>query len=134
MEPNIPDYHETLADVRNLSGLHEEALEAMMKAMRLSPVPPDAYLSLLGRIYYSVGRPEDAIPPLKEVYERTGWDATAYLLIASHVAAGRIDQAKSLAKKDPLFFNSYFFSKYNAFKHQADLQRFLDDLATAGVE
>ena len=134
MEPNVADYQKTLADVRNLSGLHEEALVSMKKALRLSPVPPDAYLSLLGRIYYSVGSPEDAVPPLEEVYERTGWDTTAYLLIASYVSSGRIDQAKTLATRDPLFFNSYFFSKYNAFKHQTDLQRFLDDLATAGVE
>ncbi len=132
IEPNDPEFHYTLAYVRNLAGKHEEALAAMRKANRLNPLPPIDYLNNFGITLYFVGRPEEAIPPLKKVYDRTGWESTLVFLTASYVAAGRMEEAERQAA----YYNPAgpVVSLSGPYKLPADGRRVLDDLAKAGVK
>ena len=108
--------------------------------MRSDPLPPIRYLHTLGIILYFVGRPEEAIPPLKKVFERTQRvpsmrrveTMTLVFLIASYVAAGRMEEAERQAA----YFNPAdpVVSLSGPYKLPADGRRVLDDLAKAGVK
>ena len=123
-----------IAAIYYLLGRREEALAAMRKANRLNPLPSYDNLNNLGIILYFVGRPEEAIPPLKKVYDRTGWMPTLVFLTASYVAVGRMEEAERQA--------AYFYraepervlTAIRPYKFPADVRRVLDDLAKAGVK
>ena len=135
IEPNDPIFQNTLALVRNLAGKHEEALASMRKSMRLDPLPHDDILQNLGIILYFVGRPEEAIPSLKKIYERRGWEMTLRFLIASYVAAGRMEEAERQAAYiiQPATLE-FLLTKVRPYKFPADVRRVRDDLAKVGVK
>ncbi len=134
IEPNNADFQFTLGWVRSIVGRHEEALAAMKKGMRLDPFPPYQDILHLGIALYFSGRPEEAIPHLKKVHEKTGYEAR-YFLIASYVAAGQMEEAKWVADTYPWGHKlSYLLTELMPFKNPADVQRILADLAKAGVK
>ncbi|MBI3757301.1 MAG: adenylate/guanylate cyclase domain-containing protein [Deltaproteobacteria bacterium] len=65
LDPNEADGYWQLAQILNVSGKPETAIELVEKAMRLNPHAPANYFASLGWAYAVTGRYEEAIGPLK---------------------------------------------------------------------
>src|SRR5713101_3410185 len=70
LDPNNADSYARQADVLNIAGRPEDALQSMEQAMRLNPHYPFWYLVELGVAYHSTGRYAEAIAVLQEAIER----------------------------------------------------------------
>jgi adenylate cyclase len=83
LDPNNADCYARQAEVLNVTGRPEEALQAMRQAMRLNPRYPFFYATNLGMSYRMTGRYAEAIATLKEAVSRNPNDIGAYLNLAS---------------------------------------------------
>ncbi|MGE4089203.1 MAG: tetratricopeptide repeat protein [Candidatus Binatia bacterium] len=70
LDPNYADSYVGQAQVLNIAGRPEEALQSVEQAMRLNPRCPYWYLYELGWAYRINGRYAEAIATLKEVIRR----------------------------------------------------------------
>jgi TolB-like protein/class 3 adenylate cyclase len=117
-------------------GRSEEAITHIERAMDLKPNFPEWYLWTLGIAYREAGQYEQAITTFKKM---TDPDPKVWLHLASaYVRLGRIEEARSevtayrerypdrgMQEITQLFANAY--------KDRAQVERFLDDISTAGM-
>jgi adenylate cyclase len=82
LDPNFADSYAGQAQVLNLAGRPEEALQAVEQAMRRNPRSPPWYLFWLGAAYRMTGRYTEAVATLKEFLSRSPNAAGPYLILA----------------------------------------------------
>jgi adenylate cyclase len=135
--PNCSAGYEFLSDTLTLAGRPQEALDAAEKLMRLDPATRDVFAYLVGRAYYVMGRPREAIPFLQRQQAATPTAPFAYLdLAVAYIEAGRGADARAEAaefmKASPQFV--LFAPEKGPFKEMAWNRRFVDDLRKAGLK
>ena len=137
LRPNGADHHVWLAMVLTSAGRPEEALGLIKKALRLNPLPPNWYFLALGDAQRVLGQYEEAIDAYKKALDRS----PDFLLVriglaASYSASGRGEEARAAAGEvlriEPAF-SVEAFGKGVTLKNQADLERYLQVLRSAGL-
>jgi len=137
LRPNGADHHVWLAMVLTSAGRPEEALGLIKKALRLNPLPPNWYFLALGDAQRMLGQYEEAIDAYKKALDRS----PDFLLVriglaASYSASGRGEEARAAAGEvlriEPAF-SVEAFGKGVTLKDQADLERYLQVLRSAGL-
>ena len=95
LDPNYADGYAAMASVLVAAGEPEEGLDAIQKAMRLSPRHGFMYLWQLAKVYFVMGRYDEAIVALDDVLKRNPSYAPARLLrVAVHGLLDRADEAQ----------------------------------------
>jgi adenylate cyclase len=119
------------------SGETQEAADEIDLAIRLNPHFPDWYALIIGQVYFTVGRHQEAIVLLEDVLDR-GTDLTeAYLILAAnYAAAGRDEDARSriaaLLRDYPDAHVSHAV-RQAPYRNKDDLERYLTLLRRAGL-
>ena len=135
--PNVADCYAWLATVYNYTGRPKQALVTAEKAMRLSPVFPDWYYSIVALAYRGLGRLEEAIEADNERLKRNPQNPFSNFRIAEVlVELGHLDKAKSyveaaLAVNPKTSVRQVRHSE--PFKDEAELERYLSALRDAGL-
>jgi adenylate cyclase len=95
LDPNYADGYAAMGSILAFAGEPERALEAIRKAMRLSPRHGFMYPWILSRVYFVMGRYDEAIVAVDEVLKRNPSYSRARLLrIAINGLLGRIDETE----------------------------------------
>jgi TolB-like protein/Flp pilus assembly protein TadD len=137
LNPNNSYFRGWLSMGLNYDDQTEEALKEIKVAMRLNPHHPPLYLNLLGRILYSMGRYEEALPPLQRlVYAMPDYTGGLCLAAACLVALSRVQEAQDIIVKvlhvEPTFSISAL--AHSAPYRDAELrERYASRLAEAGL-
>jgi adenylate cyclase len=93
LNPGDADVMTDYAWILNYAGRTEEAIEWVLKAMRLNPHYPEWYVMQLGPIYYDARRYKDAIETIESLRNfETIW--TDFYLAASHAQLGHEMEAR----------------------------------------
>jgi len=99
LQPGDPLSHQWLGGVLIFAGREDEAVEAMLEALRLDPIEPGtAYLNILGMAYFNAGQYELARDAFERNRQRGGPDASnmeAYRA-ATYAALGREGKAREV--------------------------------------
>ncbi|MFQ5684168.1 MAG: tetratricopeptide repeat protein [Candidatus Binatia bacterium] len=102
LAPNSPAILTGYASKVAFIGRYEEAVRMMEKALRLDPLHAPHRRRYLPRLYYLVGRYEDAITAARKylaLNRKRGQGSNRRMLVASLVAAGREGEARAEAEK-----------------------------------
>jgi tetratricopeptide (TPR) repeat protein len=134
--PNCVTGYWVLSDTLIFAGNPEEALAAAEKAMRLDPARPDFYAFLVGRAYYVLGRPREAIPFLQRhaaAFPNAPW--IHFDLIVAYIETDRDADARAEATKLLRISPQFHLLPPEAglWKDVALNRRFNDDLRKAGL-
>jgi adenylate cyclase len=116
-------------------GKVEEAASLLKEALRLNPIPPNAYWRTIAIALRESGRYEEAIAYLKRAVEREPNDFLAYWgLAATYSMAGRMDEAHAAAK-EVLRINPRITRHYMTFpiKDPVARERLAEALGKAGL-
>ena len=137
INPNAPRYIALLGLTLCNSGMPEEAITLLNKAIRLNPKPPPWYLQNLGRAYLLTGQFDKAISAYKESLHlnpdylagRTDL-AAAYILSDQEKEA--LAQAARILEINPKFSLEYW-AKTLRMRNQADQDLIIGSLRKAGL-
>jgi len=135
--PNYPTTLAVSAVILNKCGQPERAIECMRKAMRLCPVYPLWYLSILGQILRVLGRTDEAIGAYTEMIKRYPDSLEGQVGLAEIL--GRADRtvAAKAAAAEVLRINPDFsISEYVenlSYRDPAEITRFEEGLRKAGL-
>jgi adenylate cyclase len=135
--PNDADVLADMATPLTFAGQPEQAISRVKQAMRLNPNYPPWYAGSLGLAYVNAKRYEAAIAPLMEESNRyPGSLATHRTLAVAYFHLGKLDDARreveALLKIDPQM-SIEGVRLGLPFKHERDLELFLDGLRKAGL-
>jgi TolB-like protein/Tfp pilus assembly protein PilF len=143
IDPNSTGGLVNLSYVLHHTGRFEEAIEPMKKGMRLGARYPPPYLSTFAFNYAFLGRYDEAIATLNQLYERFRkrefpmhaiWRAHTGLAVV-YVELGRVEEARALVaealKANPDLSLERF--KRPPYKDPVYLQRLLENLRKAGL-
>ena len=137
LNPNNADAHSMLGWALIISDRSVEAIGVLKRAIRLNPIPPASYLSNLGWAYRVSKQYENAIDTYKKCLRRQSdfWLAYVGLALSYHFL-GRQEEARA-AVKEALILNPdhsiTFVKKQNPYKNQAEIERVVEALRTAGL-
>ncbi|NOT58120.1 MAG: tetratricopeptide repeat protein, partial [Deltaproteobacteria bacterium] len=135
LDPNYADSYAVQANVLNLAGRPEEALQSVEQAMRLNPRSPFWYLFHVGLAYQMTGRYAEAIAMQKEVIIQNPNFFYAHLNLASSYlwqwiaqqspAAQTLEPAvaaiqRALALHDSLHWNHITLGNISLYQQQYD--------------
>jgi adenylate cyclase len=137
LRPNGADHHIWLAMVLTSAGRPEEALGLIKKALRLNPLPPNWYFLVRGDAQRMLGQYDQAI----EAYQKALDRSPDFLLVriglaACYSASGQREEARAAAGEVLRIapaFSLEVFGKGLTLKNQADLERYLEALRSAGL-
>jgi adenylate cyclase len=122
------------ADTLNWSGKPAEALEVAERAIRQDPERSDFHLHAIGVAYYKLGRPAEAIEPLKRFIEAYPvFPEARYILTASYVELGMMEQARAESAR-VLKSSPGFSLEAGIFKGLEPQDRLISDLRKAGLK
>jgi len=126
-----------LSIVYTYAGRHEESVEAIEKAIRLNPFPPNTYYRQAVQSYYFVGRYEEAIAAGKKAVTLSPNDPLARSqLTAAYSLAGRKEEARIEAAEVLRLNPKYSLARVGKllpFKNQADRELYINALRKAGI-
>jgi adenylate cyclase len=137
LNPNGADACAHFACILTFSGMPDKAPFWLDKAFRLNPMPPVYYYSYLGMTYNVLEQYQEALDAYTKgfklnpnyLYNRIGL-AETYSLLGD-------DQQAKIASKEVLKLHPAFSVKYHIramqYKNQADEDRFISALCTAGL-
>jgi len=95
LDPNYADGYGLMATTLNYAAKPKEALENMLKAMRLNPRHPYPYKMIIGEIYFNLHDYDNAIENFNKALERNPAAQEPRLwLAAAYAYTDRIDDAK----------------------------------------
>jgi tetratricopeptide (TPR) repeat protein len=119
-------------------GRHEEAREAMQKAMHLHPYYPAWYPCAAGLASFWLGRPDEGIEDMMLGFERAPNNLTRLAYLAAvHSAAGNLQQARHWAHEvlrvKPDFSAGAWVATTQPYQDPADAARVLALLQEAGL-
>ncbi len=135
--PSNADCHIWLGFVYVYRGRPEQALTALRKAMRLSPIYPDWYNSIVGLCYRSLGRPDDALDADRKRLELNPQNPFSHFRMAAVLAeCGQWDEARkhvaaALASNPGTSLRQVHASE--PFEDDKEMERYLDLLRQAGL-
>jgi TolB-like protein/Tfp pilus assembly protein PilF len=135
--PSVADCHIFLAFVYNYRGRPAQAMVALKKAMRLSPVYPDWYDSMLALCYRGLGRFEEALETEQRRIALNPQNPFSHFRMAAVlVECGRTEEARrsvraALAANPRTSLRQVRASE--PFEDQAEMERYLDLLRRAGL-
>ena len=133
LNPNDADLMSDMGDALAHSGRSDEAVELLLKAMRLNPFYPDQYIWHLGGAYFNLKRYEDAINTIKTMQNPT---EGRRLLAASYGLLGREDEARAegeRVRKAHPNFNVDRWAEVQPDKFEDDVLHFVEGLKRAGL-
>jgi len=138
LNPNGADARAHLAMTLHYVGRPEEAIALFKKAIRLNPMPPNWYLTVLAQAYSHTEQYEQAIETLQKVVKRNPDDLLAHIgLAGSYSMAGREEEAHTEAaevlRMNPEFSLEYY-AKTLPFKNQKNTEFEIDALRKAGLK
>jgi tetratricopeptide (TPR) repeat protein len=93
LDPTCADCYVTLADILTFAGRAHRALELVETARYLDPSSAAYYAAVLGRAYYLMGQPDQAIPALRRALIRNPNFLLARLNLAA--AYSEVDLTKA---------------------------------------
>jgi class 3 adenylate cyclase/TolB-like protein len=137
LRPNCPTANWYLASILHCCGLPDEAITRVEEAMRLTPVYPPWYMTVLAAAYRDSGDLEKAIAAAERGIGMSPGDRDLKLVLCSaYGLAGQPQRARSLAREvvaaEPAFsIRSYVESQ--AYKDAATRQRLSESLRLAGL-
>ena len=119
------------------NGRHKEAIEAIKKAIRLNPLPPDFYWHVLGQAYCHVGMYEEAIAACKEALRRYPDSLFVHFRLAqAYALTGRENEARTEVEEvlriNPRYSVEYFRNS-TPYKNPADMELMVNALLKAGL-
>jgi adenylate cyclase len=137
LDPNDADGYETLGEILSYAGRPEEALGLVEQALRFNPRQSVSLLWLLGRVYNSLERYEEAIATLKKVITRNPNHLSAHLDLADiYIDLGRAEEARAevaeILRVNPKFSLEVIQSA--PFKDPVTSARWVDNLRRAGLK
>jgi adenylate cyclase len=136
LDPNDADGYETLGEILSFAGRPEEALGLVEKGLRLNPRQPVSLLWLLGRVYSSLGRYEEASATLKQVITRNPNHLSAHVdLAVIYIDLGREEARAEVAEAlrvNPRY--SLEVIRSAPFKDPVMSARWVDNLRKAGLK
>ena len=129
--------HSFLAYTHNFSGDPEKAIDSAKFAIRLNPLAPVWFLSILATAYFLCGRHEEAVGAAKEAVARNEKNIPSRLiLICSLLDLGREKAAEGVAK-EVLKINPKFsldrHAKTQPYKDSSILNQQIEHLRRAGL-
>jgi len=137
VHPNYADGYATLAFISSYSGTFEKGLEALDQAMRINPWGTGIYLSVKGRIFFNMGRYDEALPILEESVSRNpAIDRTHLSLAAIYAQLGRIEDAEWSVEEALAINPDITLAKErreSIYLRESDLEHYVDALRKAGV-
>jgi TolB-like protein/Flp pilus assembly protein TadD len=141
LDPNDPKIHATMSLVLTMSGRPAEGMVYAKSGMRLDPLNPAFYLTLMGLAHFCKGEWQEAATTIEEVLklnpELRVWLA---LLVSAYVHLGRDEEAKAAAQTfrrgspSPVSYLppvQYMF--YWPFKDRGVAVSFVESLVKAGL-
>jgi TolB-like protein/class 3 adenylate cyclase len=137
ISPNASIAHIYHGYILIFNGMHKEAIEAIKKAIRLDPLPPDFYWRCLGQAYCHVGMYEEAIAASKEALRRYPDAILTHVLLAQvYALSGREKEARAEVEEVLRINSRYsveFFRSSTPYKNPADMELMANALLKAGV-
>jgi adenylate cyclase len=138
LDPNSANAHNLLGITLRFAGRPEDAIPVCKKAIRLEPFTPSAYYFNLGMAYLFAGQCDEAISACEEAIRRGSKNLLAHVLATvAYSMCGREEEARTTAA-EVLSINPKFsldkFAKKVTYKNQADKERFVEALRTAGLK
>ncbi len=137
LNPNGAEAHAALSFILCMSDKTESAINLLMRAIRLNPIPPSHFYTFLAIAYRNTGEHEKAIESAKKSLSGNRDQLMPYLtLAASYVALSRTAEAhrsvKQILRLSPNFSLDYY-AKMNPHKNQESLDRYIEALRKAGL-
>ncbi|MEO0910827.1 MAG: tetratricopeptide repeat protein, partial [Pseudomonadota bacterium] len=133
LNPNDADLMSDMADALAHSGRSEEAVDLLLKAMRLNPFYPDQYIWHLGGAYFNLKEYEKAIRTIKTMQNPTEGRrilAASYGHLNMEVEASA--EARRVLEAHPNF-NVDHWASVQPDKFQDDVDHFVEGLRRAGL-
>ncbi len=139
LNPNHADNWANLGCSYAVSGRPAQAIAAMRRAMRASPIHPAWYLNVLGFAHFLCGQHDEAERVLTQALAREPAYADCRLILAAaHQARGHAEDARREAREtlrhDPNFRLKQLEARLAIVKDRDSLARFLDTLRALGLE
>ena len=137
LEPNGADFQAHMGMALNLADRSQEAIQVLLKAIRLNPNPPSWYLHNLAVAYNFVENHDEAIFWGEKAVKLNPKTLLGhYILCAIYSSADRMENAKREAseglKINPKFSVSTV-EKTNPLKNESVKKRYFDSLRKAGL-
>jgi adenylate cyclase len=137
LRPNCPTANSYLANVLHYCGHAAEAITKLKEAIRITPVYPPWYMSLLAAAYRESGQLAQSIMAARHGIRLNPADLEPRLILCSdYVLAGRPQQAKEMVREiaaiDPAFSTERYLAS-QPYKEAQTLQRLADSLREAGL-
>jgi tetratricopeptide (TPR) repeat protein len=134
INPNYAQGYHTLSDVLVIYGKPNAAIRAAQKAMRLDPTGKDLYSLDVGVAYVEMGRPEDAIPVLKQSLTAYPNIMVSHLnLIKAYVDLGRAEDARAEAAEVMRMSPQFTLASVPLARDAGFNKQLRDDLRKAGL-
>jgi class 3 adenylate cyclase/TolB-like protein/cytochrome c-type biogenesis protein CcmH/NrfG len=137
LRPNCPTANSYLANVLHYCGRSGEAITKVKEAIRITPVYPPWYMSLLAAAYRESGQLAPSITAARHGIRLNPTDPEPRLILCSdYVLAGQAQQAREAAREivalDPTFSTGRYLA---GLPYQDDriLQRLADHFRAAGL-
>jgi TolB-like protein/class 3 adenylate cyclase/Flp pilus assembly protein TadD len=136
MNPNDANMMASTSAPLIYTGKSDEAVLRLGQAIRMNPYHQDWYLWNLGFALYFSGKYEESIAALKKM--KIMPNLVRRHLAAAYVRLGQIDQSRTVIadflENDPDYTIGNVRLNYNGkFSNPDDLERFIEDLKTAGL-
>jgi TolB-like protein len=126
--------------VRSYLGDHATAIARFERAIRLSPVDPELYQSLVGiaTSYLLEGKYDDAVAlAVRSVSERPNWVSGLRFLAAAYAMSGRLDEARrtmaEFVRARPQVRLSNIGDWMPPYRRPEDVERFVEACRLAGM-
>ncbi|MGD8702636.1 MAG: tetratricopeptide repeat protein, partial [Desulfosarcina sp.] len=137
LEPNGADFQAHMGMALYLADRSQEAVQALLRAIRLNPNPPSWYLHNLAVAYNFVDNFEEAIFWGEKAVKLDPKSLLGrYILCAIYSSAGRMEDAKREASevlKIKPNFSVSTVEKTNPLKNESVKKRYFDSLRKAGL-
>ncbi len=121
-------------------GDHATAIANFERAIRLSPVDPDLYQTLIGMAasYFLLGKYDNAVACAeRSVSEQPGFIASRRILAAAYAMSGRLDEARrtmaDFVRARPQVRLSNFGDWLGPLRRPEDIERYIEALRLAGM-
>jgi adenylate cyclase len=137
LRPNCPTANSYLANVLHYCGRSAEAITKLKEAIRITPVYPSWYMSLLAAAYRESGQLAQSITAARHGIRLNPTDPEPRLILCSdYVLAGQPQRAREMVQEivaiEPTFSTERYLAS-QPYKEAQTLQRLADSLRKAGL-
>lgn len=137
LRPNCPTANSYLANVLHYCGRSAEAVAKIKEAIRISPVYPAWYVSVLAAAYRETGEVSQSIAAARHGVRLSSTDLEPRLILCSgYMRAGQVQQARMEAREVVAIDPSFSTSRYLAGQPYSDdriLRRLAGELRESGL-